>query len=109
VEIPKMEAAATAATPKAEEAAPLTKPDAIIAKLGCGACHAIAGQAGTIGPNLERVGARLNKEALRQAVLDPDAVVAKGFQPGMMPKNYGDQLKASELEILVDFMASSKR
>lgn len=110
VEIPKMDSPAEGAgAAKAAEAALLTTPEAIITKHGCGACHVIADGAGTIGPNLAKIGARLDRDALRQAILDPDAVVAKGFTAGMMPKTYGEQLKAAEIELLVNYMAALKK
>ena len=107
VEIPKMTAPAEGAA-KAEEA-PLTTPDAVITKYGCGGCHKIAGQTGEMGPDLTKIGATKNKDYLRQAVLDPDAVIAKGFTAGMMPKTYGEQLKAKELEMLVNYLAGLKK
>ncbi|MBI4936855.1 MAG: c-type cytochrome [Nitrosomonadales bacterium] len=107
VEIPKMAPPAEGAA-KAEEA-PLTTPEAVVNKYGCGACHVIAGQSGSLGPNLSKIGATRNKEYLRQAMLDPDAVIAKGFTAGMMPKNYGEQMKAKELEMLLNYMAGSKK
>ena len=100
--------AADAGTSNTEEAAPLKTPEEIIAKYTCGACHVIAGQAGTLGPSLARIGAAKSREYLRQSLLDPDAVIAKGYAPGMMPKTYGEQLKAQELEMLVNYMAKSK-
>lgn len=94
------------ANPK-ESAAPKT-PEEVIAKYTCGACHVVAGQNGTVGPSLAKIGATKNKEYLRQAILDPDAVVPKGYAAGMMPKTYGEQLKAQELEMLVNYLAKSK-
>lgn len=106
VAIPAMPAAGAEA-PKAAEAAPLKTADEIIAKYTCGACHNFAGDAASLGPNLSKIGKK-GKDYLRQAVLDPDAVVAKGFTAGMMPKTYGEQLKASELELLINHMAGLK-
>ena len=100
--------AADAETSKTGEAVALKTPQEIIAKYTCGACHIIAGQTGTLGPSLANIGAMKSKEYLRQAILDPDAVIPKGFAPGMMPKTYGEQLKAQELEMLVDYLAKSK-
>ena len=107
VTIPKMPAPGAEA-PKAEEAAPLKTAQEVIAKYGCGACHKIADQAGEMGPNLTKIGATKNKDYLRQAVLDPDAVIAKGYPAGMMPKTFGEQMKAQELEMLVNYMAGLK-
>ncbi len=107
VEIPKMAPPAEGAA-KAEEA-PLTTPEAVVTKYGCGGCHKIAGQTGEMGPDLTRIGATRNKEYLRQAMLAPDAVIAKGFTAGMMPNNYGEQMKAKELEMLLNYMAGLKK
>jgi len=90
-----------------ESAAPKT-PEEVIAKYTCGACHVVAGQTGTLGPSLAKIGATKSREYLRQAILDPDAVVPKGYAAGMMPKTYGEQLKAQELEMLVNYLAKSK-
>jgi len=105
VAIPAMQPEAPATKPSA--ATPKT-PEEIIAKYGCGTCHAVAGQTGTLGPSLARIGAAKNKEYLRQAILDPDAVIAKGYAAGMMPKNYGEQMQAQELEMLVNYLAGLK-
>jgi mono/diheme cytochrome c family protein len=107
VEIPK-DAPADAAPAAQVADAPASSPEAVVEKYGCGACHVVAGQAGAIGPDLTQVGARLGKDALRQSILEPDAVVAKGYEPGMMPPGYGEQLRASELELLVNYLAGHK-
>lgn len=107
VEIPKD--APAGGTPVAQvDEAPASTPEAVVEKYGCGACHVIAGQEGSLGPDLTKVGARLGKDALRQSILEPDAVVAKGYEPGMMPGTYGEQLRASELELLVNYLAGLK-
>lgn len=112
VAIPALPAAG-AGTSNAEETAPLKTPEEVIAKYTCGVCHvfaghAVTGQSGALGPSLARIGATKNKEYLRQSLLDPDAVIARGYAAGMMPKTYGEQLKAQELEMLVNYMAGLK-
>jgi mono/diheme cytochrome c family protein len=107
VEIPAMPAASPETT-AAEQTAPLKTPEEVIAKYGCGGCHAVSGRAGTAGPSLASIGARKNKEYLRQAILDPDAVIAKGFNGGIMPRTYGEQMKAQELEMLINYLAKLK-
>lgn len=107
VEIPAMPAPGAEA-PKAEEAAPLKTAQEVIAKYGCGACHKVADQTGEIGPNLTKIGATKNKDYIRQSILDPDAVIAKGYPAGMMPKTFGEQMKATELEMLVNYLAGLK-
>lgn len=112
VAIPALPAAG-AGTSNAEEAVPLKTPEEVIAKYTCGVCHVFAGhdlenRPGTLGPSLARIGATKSREYLRQALLDPDVVIAKGYAAGMMPRTYGEQLKAQELEMLVNYLAKSK-
>ncbi len=106
VELPtetvEMEESAETAAAAAE---PLKTAEEIVAKYGCGACHKIAGQVGAVGPGLDTIGATRDADYLRRAILDPNADIAEGYPPGLMPPNYGAQLFAQELEILVSFMA----
>jgi mono/diheme cytochrome c family protein len=90
-----------------EEAArpPLENPEDAIAEFACGACHTVAGEEGEAGPNLNRIGAARDRDYLRRAILDPNADIAEGFEPDMMPADYGEQLYAKELEMLVDYLA----
>ncbi|MBT4425984.1 MAG: hypothetical protein HOC88_03765, partial [Rhodospirillaceae bacterium] len=37
--------------------------------------------------------------------LDPNADIAEGFEADLMPDDYGEQMFASELEMLIDFLA----
>jgi cytochrome c5 len=106
-EEPTAEAAQPAA-PAGAPRAPLASADAIMAQLACIACHKVAGQGGVVGPDLSGIGATRDREYLRRAILDPAADVPEGFPPGVMPPNYGDQLYATELEMLVDYLAESK-
>jgi cytochrome c551/c552 len=101
-------AEAQEAVPTGAPRAPLASADAIMAQLACVACHKVAGQGGEIGPDLSSVGASRDREYLRRAILNPAADVPEGYPPGIMPPNYGDQLYATELEMLVDYLAESK-
>lgn len=46
----------------------------------CGLCHAIEGQQTKVGPSLANIGAKLGKEALVDAILNPSAGIAHEFQ-----------------------------
>lgn len=98
---------------EAAPAAPAKTPEEVIAKYACGACHIIGKEQGALGPDLSKIGASKNEAYLRQAILDPDAVIAKNCPgapcaPGMMPKDFADKMTASEMEMLVKFMVKSK-
>ena len=87
-----------------------TDPMAIIRGAGCLGCHKVGSEGGPVGPDLTHVGARLSSAQLREAVLEPDAKIAKGYEKfaGVMPKNFGTQLTAAQFESLVRFLASRK-
>ncbi len=107
VEIPT--GAAVEDTEQAEpaKANPLNSVEEIVASYGCGACHVIAGQAGAVGPDLSTIGASRGGDYLRRAILEPNAEIAEGYPPGLMPTNYGAQFYAQELELLVAYMKAS--
>jgi len=87
-----------------------TDPMTIIRGAGCTGCHKINGEGGAIGPDLTHVGSRLSANLIRESILLPDAKVAKGFEKfkGVMPKTFGNQLTAAQLEALVQFLSSHK-
>ena len=87
-----------------------TDPMTIIRGAGCTACHKINGEGGAIGPDLTHVGSRLSANLIRESILLPDAKTAKGYEKfkGVMPKAFGNQLTAAQLESLVEFLSSHK-
>lgn len=102
--------------PPAEPPAPAGEPAAgkeVFASAGCGACHTLAdaGSSGTIGPDLDtQLPADAQKanqplpEFALSSIVDPNLFVAEGFQPNIMPTNYGQQLSEEQLTDLVAFL-----
>lgn len=86
----------------------LNTPEEAIAEFACGACHRVAGEEGEIGPDLTHIGVKRDKDYLRRSILDPNADIADGFEADLMPTDYGEQLYARELEMLVDYLAGLK-
>jgi cytochrome c oxidase subunit 2 len=76
---------------------------------GCGSCHVVAeaGTTGMTGPNLDESLQGKDAEYIRESILNPDAQVAEGFQPGLMPKDYDQRLSDQQLADLVAFLAPS--
>jgi cytochrome c oxidase subunit 2 len=72
----------------------------------CGACHTLAdaGTNATTGPDLGKVLKGKDATFIRESILKPDAVIAPGYQGGIMPKNYGDTLSPDELDALVTYL-----
>jgi mono/diheme cytochrome c family protein len=87
-----------------------TDPVAIVHAAGCIGCHKIGTEGAAVGPDLTHVGARLTTAGIREAILLPDAKVTKGFEKfaGIMPKTFGDQLTANQIEALIRYLAARK-
>lgn len=102
------EEATEAEAEEPSQRSPITTAEEMVVEFACGACHKVAGEEGELGPDLTVVGARRDKEFIRRAILDPNADIAEGFEADMMPADYGEQLYAGELEMLVDYLAGLK-
>ncbi|MEX2157101.1 MAG: c-type cytochrome [Gemmatimonadales bacterium] len=87
-----------------------TDPMTLFRAGGCVACHKIGSEGGAIGPDMTRIGSRMSAAQIREAILDPDAQIAPGYEnfKGIMPKTFGDQLTAAQLEALVRFLAARR-
>ena len=77
----------------------------VFATLGCGSCHtlAAAGTKGTMGPNLDVSLKGKNASFVEQSLLDPNAVVAKGYERNAMP-TFKAALTKQQLADLVAFL-----
>jgi cytochrome c oxidase subunit II len=82
---------------------------------GCGTCHtlAAAGTTGTVGPNLgtslvpssKKAGMPL-KPFIMESILKPNAFIASGYAPNVMPQTFGQTLTQTQVQALVNFLAS---
>ena len=52
---------------------------ALFAAEGCGGCHIVNGVGGSLGPDLDEVGARRSSGRLRQSLLAPGSALPDGF------------------------------
>jgi len=108
VKIPKEAAAADAGAAEESTRTALASAEDVVAEFACGACHKIGEDEGDIGPDLTKIGALRDKAALRRAIIDPNAEITKGYEPDTMPDDYGEQMYAKELEMLVDHLSALK-
>lgn len=79
----------------------------VFADNGCGGCHtlAAAGTGGVTGPNLdEALVAGDSMAAIEEMIVDPNAEIAKGYPPNVMPQNFGETLSKKEIEDLVEYL-----
>ncbi|HYM63053.1 MAG TPA: cytochrome c [Gaiellaceae bacterium] len=79
---------------------------AVFTDTGCGSCHtfAAAGTSAQVGPDLDESLQGQDDQYIYDAIVNPDAKIAEGFQPGIMPKTYGEQLDDEQLGDLVAFL-----
>jgi mono/diheme cytochrome c family protein len=77
----------------------------------CSTCHTLkeAGATQTIGPNLDEVLKGKDAAFIHESIVDPNAVVATGYQPGIMPQTYGEQLDEKQLADLVAFLVQATK
>ena len=72
----------------------------------CGTCHALAdaGTTAEVGPDLDKALAGKNADFIRKSIVDPNAEIAPGFQPNVMPGNFGELLSQQQLDSLVEYL-----
>jgi menaquinol-cytochrome c reductase cytochrome b/c subunit len=70
---------------------------AVVAQSGCLACHKIAENGGTLGPNLTKIGNRLARQAIDRTLINPTA-----------PMPSYAELPAEKRAVLVEFLAQLK-
>ena len=58
---------------------------------GCIKCHQVRGEGREVGPALSEIGTKLPKEALLEAILDPNAGISFGFEAWQLELKSGDE------------------
>jgi cytochrome c oxidase subunit 2 len=74
--------------------------------VACGSCHTLAdaGTNGTTGPDLDQVLKGKSAAFIKQSIEQPNAVIAKGYTPGIMPQTYAQSLKPAQVDALVKYL-----
>jgi mono/diheme cytochrome c family protein len=72
----------------------------------CGGCHVLAqaGTTGTTGPNLDQVLKGMSPADISESISDPNAKIAAGYPPNVMPQNFGQTLTPQQLQQLVAYL-----
>jgi cytochrome c oxidase subunit 2 len=73
---------------------------------GCGACHKLsdAETSGAVGPDLDGFAGSLSAAQIREMIVNPEAEIAEGFQPGIMPADFEQRLGAEKVDALVQYL-----
>jgi mono/diheme cytochrome c family protein len=81
----------------------------VFANNGCGGCHtlAAANSGGTTGPDLDEVLPGRSDKEIEVEIVEPNAKVTQGYQPGVMPETFGEKLSEEEITQLVEYLAES--
>lgn len=76
---------------------------------GCGGCHVLAAAdaGGVAGPSLDEVLGGQSAAMVKESIVNPNAKIAKGFPPNVMPPNYGELITDTELDALVEYLLES--
>ena len=97
------------ATPAGEE----TSGEAVFTSAGCGACHAFepAGTDAEVGPSLDQLdpGGEPLEEFVRESIVDPNAKIASGYQPSVMPETFESSLTDEQLDALVQYLVEGQQ
>lgn len=81
---------------------------------GCIACHNLQGIP-TVGPPLNGVFGKerelddgskvvMDENYIRESILNPNAKIAKGFTPGLMPGNFSESLSEEQIDWLIELI-----
>lgn len=85
-------------------AALLTSADDIVDEYGCAACHDLGGSGADLGPTLYGIGSRMDRATVMEAIIDPNAVIADGYDADFMPDDFGAEMRGTELLLLTDYL-----
>lgn len=112
-----MAAPPPAATPKGLTGVERGK--ALADEQGCVACHSIDGSV-RVGPTwlglygsqatlADGTTVEVNEDYLRESIIDPNAKIARGFPPNVMPATFGKTLTEDQIHDLVEYIESLGR
>ena len=65
------------------------------------------GATATTGPDLDKVLKGKDAAFIKQSILTPNAVIASGYQPNIMPPNYGSALSGAQVDALVSYLSKA--
>ena len=84
-----------------------TSGNAATGATACATCHTLAdaGAKGQVGPDLDKFLKGKDAAFIKESILTPDKVIAPGYQPGIMPPNFGDTLSAEQVDALVKYLS----
>jgi len=105
VPLPSADDAPVVEDPTSGAAAPLlTSGEAVIDEHGCASCHDLGGSGADLGPSLYGIGTRMDRATVMEAIIDPNVVIADGYDADFMPADFGEEMRGTELLVLTDYL-----
>jgi hypothetical protein len=68
---------------------------------------AAADSGGTTGPDLDEVLPGQSDSEIEESIVDPNAKIAQGYPPNVMPDNFKESIPPEEIKELVEYLAES--
>jgi len=87
-----------------KEEGPATTAIAALDKFSCSACHDLEGSEADIGPRLNGISKKLDDVKIAEAIIKPNAEITEGFEADIMPDDFGEQMRVSELNLIIDYL-----
>lgn len=120
VPTPAVESGSASRTPRATATAATGAAlgQQVATKNACLGCHSTTG-ATLVGPSWKSLAgstrqlsgggtATADDAYIRESIVSPNAKVANGFQPNVMPQDFGTKLTADEISALIEYIKSLK-
>jgi cytochrome c oxidase subunit II len=84
---------------------------AVFTEFGCAGCHTLqdAGSTAQVGPDLDTVLRGRDADYVRTAIVEPNRDISEGFQPGVMPQDFGERIPEESLDALVTYLVEATR
>ena len=109
---------AATATPSAPAAGDPQKGQQLAQSNGCAGCHSIDGSK-IVGPTWKGLygstvtlsdgsTAKADDAYLKEAIVNPDAQIPKGFTKGVMPADFDQKLSASDVQDIIAYIKTLK-
>ena len=93
------------------EAKPVGSPEEVWVEFGCEGCHALDSDEAKTGPSLKGIGSRMEKWELLDALIDPDSVIAEGYDGGVMEgaiaaRDFYSRMSGKDYKAFVDWLST---
>jgi cytochrome c oxidase subunit 2 len=87
--------------------------ESVFISAGCGGCHTFtpAGTDAQVGPSLDKIDpdGKPLADFIRESIVDPNAVITPGYQPGVMPETFESTLTDEQLDALVQYLVEGQQ